>query len=229
MTRTGFEWESIWLEQYNAIYIEIPKVACSSIKTEIARLLDISLETADGDPHQVEYPSPGQPQSSDGTFYPGVFTFGFVRNPWDRLVSCYRDKIRGEVDGYTCFTIRPGVADCLARFDAFVAGMPFDEFVIAVASIGDEDADSHFRSQYTFLTNVRGELAVDFVGRYENLSSDFQSVQQTVAMPAVELPRVQVARPANRYVEYYTAATRSLVGNRFHKDIELFGYEFDAS
>jgi len=23
----------------------------------------------------------------------GVFRFGFVRNPWHRLVSCYRDKI----------------------------------------------------------------------------------------------------------------------------------------
>jgi len=145
------------------------------------------------------------------------------------LVSCYRDKIRGEVDGYTYFTIRPGVANCLSRFDAFIAGMPFYERVIAVASIGDEDADSHFRSQHSFLTNALGELAVDFVGRYENLLSDFQSVQQTVGMLAIELPCVQVARPANRYVEYYTAETRSLVGNRFHKDIELFGYEFDAS
>lgn len=227
--RTGFEVEGIWLERYAAIYIEVPKVACSSIKTAIARLLDISLETAAGDPHRVRYPSPGQPTSPDGMFYPGIFTFGFVRNPWDRLVSCYRDKIRGEVDGYTYFTIRPGVANCLARFDAFVAGMPFDKFVAAVTSIADKDADSHFRSQYTFLTNARGEVAVDFVGRYETLASDFQFVQQTVGIPAIELPRIQVARSAVSYADYYTAATRSLIAERFRKDIDLFGYEFEAS
>src|SRR5882757_3574371 len=136
---TQFEIEAIWLERYNAIYIEVPKVACSSIRTVIARLLDISLETAAGNPHEVKYPTPERPANANEKLFPGIFTFGFVRNPWDRLVSCYRDKIRGEADGYTYFTIRPGVANCLADFDEFVADMPFDQFVGAVASISDED------------------------------------------------------------------------------------------
>lgn len=28
----------------------------------------------------------------------------YFRNPWDRLVSCYRDKIGGEVDDFTDFS-----------------------------------------------------------------------------------------------------------------------------
>src|SRR5262249_52924101 len=137
--------DSILLERYHAIYIETPKVACTSIKTVLARVLGISLVETQGDPHRVRWPTPDEAPSRSGSLFPGLFTFAFVRNPWDRLVSCYRDKIRGEVDGYTYFTIRPGVANCLARFDAFIPGMSFADFVMAVASIRDEDADGHFR------------------------------------------------------------------------------------
>ncbi len=148
----------ILLKPYRAIYISVPKVACSSFKTAFADLLGVSLERAQGDPHRVRYPSPVPIEALEPFLYPGFYRFAFVRNPWDRLVSCYRDKIRNEVGGYTKFTIRPGVANCLARFDAFEAEMPFDAFVAAVASIPDSQADEHFRSQHTFLANRKGEI-----------------------------------------------------------------------
>jgi hypothetical protein len=45
--------------------------------------------------------------------------------------------------------------------------MPFSDFVKAVASIPDEQADFHFRSQHTFVTDGHGRVGVDFVGRFE--------------------------------------------------------------
>ena len=218
----------ILLKPYRAIYISVPKVACTSFKTAFAELLGLSLEKAHGDPHRVWYPSPVPIEGLQRYLYPGFFRFAFVRNPWDRLVSCYRDKIRNEVEGYTHFTIRPGVANCLARFDAFVAGMPFEDFVAAVASIPDAEADEHFRSQHTFLTNRKGEIDADFVGRYERLAEDFQIVQQKTGLPNIELPRLQAARTVARYAAYYTPKTREIVAERFRKDIETFGYEFGA-
>jgi hypothetical protein len=217
---------SILLKPYRAIYISVPKVACTSFKTAFAQLLGLNLEKARRNPHGVWYPSPVPIESLQRLLYPGFFRFAFVRNPWDRLVSCYRDKIRNEVDGITLFTVRPGVANCLARFDSFVAGMPFDAFVEAVAAIPDADADEHFRSQYTFLTNRKGQIAADFVGRYERLAEDFQIVQQRTGLPNIELPRLQAARTVARYAAYYTPRTRDIVAERFRKDIETFGYEF---
>jgi hypothetical protein len=218
---------SVLLEPYDAVYIEIPKVACTSFKVAFAQLLGISLDEGGGDPHQVNFPAPFAPPSRLGMLYPGLFTFAFVRNPWDRLVSCYRDKIRGEVDGFTNFSMRPGVADCLADFDAFTPDMAFDDFVAAVASIPDEQADAHFRSQSTFLTDQVGEIAVDFVGRYERLLADFNLVQGMIGLPAIELPRLQAARSSVRYVDYYSPTAQKVVAERFAEDIELFQYKFE--
>jgi len=216
----------ILLKPYLAIYIPIPKVACTSLKTAFAEILGLRPESAGEDPHREHYPSPVRIEALQGVLYPGFFTFGFVRNPWDRLVSCYRDKLANEVGGTTRFTIRPGVADCLAPFDAFEAGMSFDAFVAAVTSIPDTQADAHFRSQYTFLVNRKGDIIADFVGRYERLSDDFRIVREKTGLPDVELPRRQAAGEVAEYEAYYTPETRDLVGKRFQTDIETFGYEF---
>jgi chondroitin 4-sulfotransferase 11 len=216
---------AVLLDRYHAVYIEVPKVACSSIKIALAGLLGVDLAAFGGDPHQAPLPAP--PSESDGpVLYPDLFSFAFVRNPWDRLVSCYRDKILGEVPDFTAFHPTRGVAYCLARFDAFRAGMTFDEFVDAVADIPDEDADDHFRSQHTFVTTRSGDIGVDFVGRFETLTDDFRRVGARLGFPALTLPYAQAARTPAKYVEYHSARTRHVVASRFARDLSVFGYEF---
>lgn len=221
-----FERTTVWLEAYDAVYVEVPKVACSSIKIALASVLGIDLAAMGGNPHKVRFPEP--PVQPGSTLFPGLFTFAFVRNPWDRLVSCYRDKILGEVRDFTAFDPARGVAYCLAGFAAFRPGMSFDDFVRAVARIPDEQADDHFRSQHTFLTTASGEIAIDYVGRFETLGSDFQHVCNELRLPAQGLPFTQAATP-RRYAAYYTPDTRDVVAERFQHDVSLFGYDFEGA
>ena len=44
---------SIFLERYDAVYINIAKVASSSLKATFASLLDLDLDAVDGNPHEV--------------------------------------------------------------------------------------------------------------------------------------------------------------------------------
>lgn len=190
---------SIFLERYDAVYIDIAKVASSSLKATFASLLDLDLDAVDGNPHEVEFPRPPYSAYTEERLYPGLYTFAFVRNPWDRLVSCYRDKIGGELDDFTNFS-ESGVAHCLA----------------------------HFRSQHDYLTNLSGDIAVDFVGRYENLVSDFQHLAHEIGLPSnTKLHRLQAAPKVVDYADYYTPDTRNVVATRFAQDIELFSYQFD--
>jgi hypothetical protein len=118
------------------------------------------------------------------------------------------------------------VANCLARFDAFVPGMSFADFVAAVAAIPDEEADGHFRSQHTFVTNEAGQIGVEFLGRFERLPEDFRFVQERTGLPRREPPWLQKARNAASYMDFYDEETLRIVGARFRQDIEMFGYEF---
>jgi hypothetical protein len=216
---------SILLEPHRAVYIDIAKVASSSIKATLASLL--GLKGAGGNPHEIDFPRPQSADPLGERLYPGLYTFAFVRNPWDRLVSCYRDKIRGEVSDYTGFA-ESGVAHCLACFDAFSPNMSFLDFVRAVSSIPDKDADEHFRSQTDYVTNLWGSVAVDFVGRFEALDDDFAHVALEIGLPRqTRLPRLQVA-PRLNHSSYYTSETRAIVKKRYKGDVELFRYEFPS-
>lgn len=54
--------EAIVLERHAAVYIETPKVACTSIKTALAPLVGVDLDASDGNPHDVRWPTPGEPE-----------------------------------------------------------------------------------------------------------------------------------------------------------------------
>jgi hypothetical protein len=153
------------------VYVEVPKVACSSIKIVLAGLVGVDLRAVGGNPHEAVFPEAPDPIPGPKAC-PGMFSFAFVRNPWDRLVSCYRDKILGQAPDFTGFHPARQVAYSLARFDVFKAGMPFEGFVEAVSDIPDVDADGPFRSQHTFVSNGSGDIVLDFVGRFESLQSD---------------------------------------------------------
>ena len=215
---------AILLAPYGAVYVEVPKVACTSINVALAAMLGIDL--VEGNPHETAFPAINCELSNQGPLFPGLFSFAFVRNPWDRLVSCYRDKILFEAKGFTHSTIRPGIADCLARFDEFRPGMSFEAFTEAVASITDERADYHFRSQHTFVANRGHAIAVDFLGRYESLAEDIVRVQVMAGLPGLELPRLQASTTPIHYHEFYNERTRTLVAERFATDIALFNYDF---
>jgi len=81
------------------------------------------------------------------------------------------------------------------------------------------------------LYTIHGELAVDEVGRYENLESDFQRILARIGLPQETLPtraNTQFRTNPKPYREYYDDRTRELVADLFSREIALFGYRFNG-
>jgi hypothetical protein len=216
-------------DEHRFAYLQVTKVACSSIKTALAPLWGIDGEALireDGTTaiHKMLHDSEANVFKSEFLAglargdYSGYFKFTFVRDPYDRVLSCYLQKCtpgtRGvpHPAGYT-------LPD--RREIGLYKGMPFTEFVETIYQIPDDAADTHYRSQYVTLTAPDGVLIPDFIGRYETLTEDFNYVMHKIGLSA-KLPHL--TRSPDKRGEYYDARLRRLVAKRFAQDFEILGY-----
>ena len=230
-------------DKYKFIYFVNQKVACSSIKEALLPFFDIdpgpySFINLKGvhrlRPHQAFNESEFQItkknflQSLNEGQFEDYFKFGFARNPWDRLLSCYTQKIgkrrKGEKGGAPLQQPKNNP-------NAFRMDMSFDEFVETVHGIPDSEADPHFQSQHKifFKRKTQGLLA-DFIGSFENLSSDFEYSMKKIGLDdKAYLPHVLKSRNSKKYpyINFYNETTKRLVAERFSADIKAFGYIFD--
>lgn len=212
---------TILLPQQKAIYFSIPKNACTSLKTFCCDLLRISIRES-WQAHIQDY-SHYRDTLIDRIRYRNHFKFAFVRNPWDRLVSCYKSKIDNPPDAQD-YWLRDGLPECFAGF-GFKPQMPFSEFVAIVCALKDEDADPHFASQSSLLYRD-SRLLCNFVGRVEVIQTDFKKVAERLGRPDATLPCENRADNRRHYRDFYTDKLRRDVESRFAADIENFGYSF---
>lgn len=219
---------------YNMIYMAVPKAANSSIKSALWQLLSQDVVSTVGGAEDEDRISARHRNElfrrdirlmkHQVSKYPSYLSFTFVRNPWDRLVSCYMDKIRSSArkeDGsfyrkddkamYSNSSLRPQ--------------MPFDEFVESVCKTPDRRSNRHFRSQHTFFQDRKGNLLVSEIGCFERLSEDFDRIIQLVGAQQISLPHVRRSDRGD-YREFYTPKLRDMVARRYATDISLLEYKF---
>jgi Sulfotransferase family len=193
------------------LFIHVPKTGGMSMRG--------ALKKACGDLEDVpQYRHvPLEKVLADRPHYTDYFIAGFVRNPWDRLVSWWAmiDAAEARPDDHPHkeFLNRP-LWQYVAQFD------DFESFVRDI-----RNAPERFRRpQLVYLTT--GSREADFIGRTEEMQRDQARLFERIGAPPVPLPHWNKSpRPAS-YREFYTDETAAIVDEQFRIDIEAFGYRF---
>lgn len=145
--------------------------------------------------------------------FPYFFKFCFVRNPWDRLVSAYHYLRKGHPTSPIAHTLMRGAS--------------FAEFVTETLRSPAVARELHIRPQCSFVVDSRGELVVDFVGRFEHLERDFETVARRLGQARKLEAHNQSLH--QDYESYYDDQTQKIVADFYRQDIELFNYRFAHS
>ena len=136
-----------------------------------------------------------------GCMWRSYFKFAVVRNPYDRFVSVcamLNKRNAGYAGNETAFMKR---ALGVPRFRARVLARP----------------------QAHLLTDAAGQVAVDFVGRFETLHCSFREACRRIGLPEVALRTVNATDHAP-YRAYYDDELVRLVSRFFQEDFVAFGY-----
>ena len=148
------------------------------------------------------------------------FKFSFVRNPWDMTVSQYHFMWKSSY---------PWPIHWRKEHKEF-AKLSFEEWVLhpsfQFSTIRSIDIIGNRHHDGTFLGWIMGnKLNIDFIGKFENLQQDFDIICDKIGIPPKKLPHENKTKHKD-YREYYDEETKQIVGEKYAKDIEYFGYKF---
>jgi len=150
------------------------------------------------------------------------FKFGFVRNPYARLVSAW--AFLGSKKGYFPKTIDFTTfvhAATQNNLESLNDSPPRHEYSIYV------DIEWHVMPMRSHLYDASGNLLVDFVGRVENFENDIARIFRRLKISdsnRQEIPSKNTTGHAS-YDRYYTKDLKRLVYEYLREDFETFGYE----
>jgi hypothetical protein len=199
------------LHDYCTVFIHIPKTAGNSIAGALNAL---PKKTDQEVPNISKHATAAQVKRLLGDrLWQEYFTFTCVRNPWDLMVSSYSWWLQTAPKHKKIMDPDVRAVRRLGSFSAFVKS-PFGRTMI-----------NEYTGDMFDWYSENGEVIVDFIARLENLQEDWKEICRSMGIAYNRLPHVnRTERTA--YSEYYNDETRQIVAERFHKTIELFGYEF---
>ena len=189
-------------KKLNCIYIHIPKTAGMSIESilgeDVKRLHQQSIKIKHGTPKEWKYPK----------YWEDYYTFTFVRNPWDRVVSSYLFNLKMSYNNSTQHDREKIKEYGLNGFNQYVLN------------------DLRKTKSRHFLPYTHWILGYeyDFIGKLENFKDDMKLVCKKLQINFIDTHINKTKR--ENYRRYYNEESKNIIADIYRDDIKRFNYSF---
>lgn len=196
------------------MYISVPKVASTTLHRFLKDRIKNSL---------VEWDLIGLKSQNKQIDFNNYYSFAFVRNPWDRLYSCWKDK---------CFIDDKYLEN--APFFKKHKNISFEKFVDVVGSQVKENpwCDPHIRPMNVLIEQNTGYLEINkinFIGKLESLESDVNDILNKLKIDQTFSNLVLNKSKEHKTTksEAFTSSLVDRVSKIYEEDINSFNYSYN--
>jgi hypothetical protein len=137
--------------------------------------------------------------------YNSYYKFTFIRNPWARAYSWYKNVMRDDIHKKQLKITKP---------------LSLPEFLRLYAGKG------MLRPQTYWIKDFGGSIPLDYIGRFETLTEDFQQLCTAMGLSQITLPH-RTKGSNEDYRQCYDRESIDIVAKVYKEEIELFGYSFE--
>ncbi|XP_013136089.1 PREDICTED: carbohydrate sulfotransferase 11 [Papilio polytes] len=234
-------------DEHKLLYCYVPKVACTNWK----RILMILASKWNGTdvlaiPASLAH-SPGMfrnlstvPKEDRQIMLDNYNKMIIVRNPFERLLSAYRNKLEGDTQSAKYFQDRVGKRIIRAyrenpSNESLAQGhdVTFKEFVLFLTNQSEEMADVVNNEHWQPITSLCHPCLIKYtlVGKYETLLDDSLLALNTINASYIQFPRLaHTSGTAEKLHKYFSQLDLPLI-RRLYKlykyDYRVFNYDLD--
>lgn len=153
--------------------------------------------------------------------------FLFVRHPFERLLSAYREKFESQDEKSLVFKVKFG-PQIVAGYQLgdVISFSDFVDYVLRASRMLNSSLDVHWATY--------GELCrpcfvhYDFIGNYETLVEDSENILDHIGAPKyLHFPPRKPSRSSDLVKKYFSTLSEEQITELFdvyHVDFVLFGY-----
>lgn len=207
--------------KYKCIFLHIPKTAGTSIE-RFLRQIDSEI------PQKVLRKRGFSHFLNDHLDY---FVFSFVRNPYDRFISAWKwGELKFSKEGELPFYKK----ERSVSFEEYILLTTDLEYRKDNENLWSEYDEYHTLPQFEFFPNLNGghyfkdkinpAFTCDFIGRFENLHEDFNTVCSGIGVKKFKLPHAYNSKTFKQAFNW-TSELKEKVYNYYKKDFTNFNYE----